>query len=400
MNPTGTFGGRLRQIRRERGYSQEGLAELTGISASFIARMEQDRADPSVATIYKLAEALAVGPSRLLDRRERLEEAGRDRGILAVRDALLVPGDLPGLDLDGDEPPAAPEQLEQAVDTGWELYWGGHFALLANLLPSLIRSARATEQESGAVACRPLAQAYQLAADLLVHTGDDDLAFAGAARAMRAMARAEGTEHEDPLQQATLAGTASWVLLHMGRLGEAQKVAEVAAEKIRPAGKAPLPHLCVYGSLLLSAAAPAAAAGRRDDVAAYMAEAQVTALPFTEGDRHDYRTNYGPSQVAMQRTHQMAVLSEPGEALRAAKRVNRRDLLQISWGALHLDMAQASLEAGRVTAAVSALWTAYDVSPEWARHQGIWRTSVAGAVRAENRLSARTRKLAAVAGLR
>ena len=40
----------------------------------------------------------------------------------------------------------------------------------------------------------------------------------------------------------------------------------------------------------------------------------------------------------------------------------------------------------RVSATVDALWAAHQVSAEWARHQGLFRTLVAGAVRAENRL--------------
>lgn len=401
MNDTSSIGSRLRQARRGRGYSQEDLAELTGISASYIAKIEQDRAfSPSMRVLYRLCDTLGVQASWLLDKQERLQASGRDRGVLAVRDVLLAPGDLPGLDLHDDGPPAGLAYLEQAVQTGWDLYWQGHLGMLASLLRTLIPAARATEREAGAAACRPLAQAYQLAADLMVHVGNDDLAFAGAMRAMRAAGRGEGTAHDDPLQRATLAGTASWVLLHQNRLDAAEKVAAAAAEGIRPAGRVPLEHLTVHGALLLSAAAPAAAAGRKDAVAEYMAEAQVSSLQFTAGDRHDYNVSFGPSQLAMQRTHQMSLLDEPGEALRASRRVNRADLLPISWGALHLDVAQANLAARRVTAAVDALWTAHDVSPEWARHQGIWRTAVAGAVQAEHRLSARTRRLAVAAGLR
>lgn len=401
MESSNSIGARLQQARRERGYSQEGLAELAGISASYIAKLEQDRAvSPSMRVLYKLCAALGVNASWLLDNRERLQQGGRDRSIQAVRDAIFAPGDIPGLDLAGGGAPAPVAELEKAVATGWDLYWDGHLGLLASLLPALIASARATERETGPSACKPLAQAYQLAADLFVHVGNDDLAFAGAMRAMRASIRSQGTEHHDPLQQATLAGTTSWVLLHMGRLAEAEKVAAAGADSIRPAGRVPFEHLTVHGALLLSAAAPAAAAGSKDAVAEYMAEAQVASLQFTEGDHHDYNVSFGPSQVAMQRTHQMTLLDEPGGALKASKRVIQADLLPISWGAFHLDVAQASLAARRVNAAVDALWTAHDVSPEWARHQGIWRSAVAGAVRAENRLSARTRKLAVVAGLR
>jgi transcriptional regulator with XRE-family HTH domain len=389
-----TIADRLRQARKERGLSQQGLAELSGISASFIARIEQAKGTPSIPNMLTLARALGIEPSRLLDRRERLEQAGRDRGILGVRDVLLAPGDLPGLDVGGDGTPVPAGRLEQDTSQGWEFYWDGRLAALAAALPPLISSARASEREYGTAACRPLAQAYQLAADLLVHCGDDNLALAAAMRAVYTAHRGD-----DPLQHATLGGTASWVLLHQGRLGDAERVAAAAAVKIEPSGHVPMEHLTVYGSLLLSAAAAAATAGNAGSAETYMAEAAMTALRFTDGDRHDYRTNFGPTQVAMQRTYQLAVLGESAGALKAAKRVHRVDLLQISWGAHQLDIAQASLDMKRVGAAVSALWAAHAVSAEWARHQGLFRTLVLGALHAENRLSERTRKLRDAAGL-
>lgn len=394
MHSTDTIGSRIRQARTERGFSRDEVAERCGISAGFLARLERGEREPSVATVYALAGALGTTVPWLLDHRERLAKGGRDHGILPVRDVLLALGDLPGMDLDGDGEPAPLDELDRAVAGCWDLYWAGRLGHLASALPHLITTARASERELGAAACRPLAQACQLAADLMVHMGNDDLAYIAARSALLAAYRGD-----DPVQHATLGGTLAWVLLHAGRLTEAERVAAAAAEKIRPSGRVPLAHLCVHGALLLSAAAPAAAAGNAGAVREYMAEAQVTALQFTEGDRHDYMVSFGPSQVAMQRCHQQAVLHEPGEALRAAKRVRRGDLLQISWGAHHLDVAQANLERGKAGGAIDALWEAREVSPEWARHQGLFRSLVASASSAESRMSERARKLRATAGI-
>ena len=187
-------------------------------------------------------------------------------------------------------PPSPLADLERDASQGWEYYWTGRFGALAAMLPPLITSARASETESGTAACRPLAQAYQLAADLLVHCGDDNLALAAAMRGLYAANRGD-----DPLQHAALGGTVSWVLLHQGRLGEAERVASASAVKIEPSGQVPMEHLTVYGSLLLSAAGAAATAGNADAVQSYMGEANLAALRFTEGDRHDYRTNFGPT---------------------------------------------------------------------------------------------------------
>ena len=405
MQDTSSIGSRLSQARAERGLTQEELAARAGISAKMVSLIERGKRTPGIPTVYALAGALGVQPSRLLDRHDRLASGDREQGIAAVRNALLTLGDLPGLDL-GDDGPALPlAELERAVDAGWGLYWKGRLGDLAALLPSLLMSARVTEREDGPAACRPLAQAYQLAANLMVHMGNDDLAFAGAARAMRAAARGD-----DPLQEAILAGTASWVLLHQGRLGHAEDVAAAAAARIGPriGGRAGseeeadrhMAHVTVYGSLLLSASAPAAAAGNADAVAGYMGEAQVAALLFNGPDRHDYNTSFGRSQMEMQRAHQMTVLRRPDRALKAAARVLRSDLLPISFGALNVDKAAAHLEKKDTPAAVEALLTAHRVSPEWSKHQGLWRSCTAEAVRASRRGSERAEELATVAGFR
>jgi transcriptional regulator with XRE-family HTH domain len=398
MNSTNSFGACLRRLRGERGLKQRELAERAGLAPKTVQLIEAGERLPSVPAVYRLADALGVDPSRMFGKRERLGRAA-SRGILAVRDAILPPQDLPGIDTGPDGEPAPLERLERGVDQGWELYWQGQFAMLALLLPPLLTAARASERQYGTPACRPLAQAYQLAADLMVHTGDDSTAFTAAARAVRAAHRGG-----DPLQHATLAGTASWVLLHQGRLAEAQAVAEAGARAIAPSGSAPLPHLCVYGALLLSAAAPAAAAGDRGAVDALMTEAQASALPFT-ADRHDYQVSHGRSQIAMQRAHQQQALGEPAKALKAAAMADPADLLTISRGALLLDVAGAHLrmrtrkEPGWITLAGDALYEAWELSPNWAPHQGPWRAMVAELRQAERTASERTEMLAEAAGL-
>jgi transcriptional regulator with XRE-family HTH domain len=368
-----TIGDRLRGARRERGLTQEQLAERSGVSVELISALEREKRETArITSLTNLANALGITVSDLLDRRERLQKNNTE-GILAVRDTLLSVTDLPGIDFaaDSGEPTPLPE-LDAAVRRGWDLYWDGELAGLAAMLPGLIGEARITREHAGPAAARPLAQAYQLSADLMVHTGNDDLAMVAAERALAAAARGD-----DELQHATLAGTASWVLLHQGRTGDAEKVAAAAAEKIEPRMSTATPeHVTVWGSLLLSAAAPAATASRGSDVETYIGLARSAAARWEE-DRHDYWVSFGPSQVAMQDTYTSAVLGRPGRALKAARGVRRESLLPISWGAHHLDKAQAlatdSTQEGDRQAA-EALAVACEVSPEWFRHQGLART--------------------------
>ena len=399
MNPStgeATIGERLQAFRRERAMTQEELAARSGVSRDVIRKLEQGvRPSARVATLKALARGLGVTPAAMLGQRERLERDSPD-GILAVRDALLSPFDLyPGVGPgEPGEPPAVPA-VQAAVRDGWGAYWRGDLGELAGTLPGLIAEARAAEREHGAAACGALAQAYQLAADICVHAGNDNLAAVAAERALAAASRGD-----DELQYATLAGTASWVLLHQGRHADAEAVARKAAEAVEPRelGAAPPEHLTVWGSLLLSAAAPAASACSARGVAGYM-ETAGQAAAFLPEDRHDYWVSFGPTQVAMQRCYTSAVLGEPGAALDAAKGVRQSDLLPISWGAHHLDVAQASVDAGKWRQATGALLTACEVSAQWFRHQGIARGLVRELVEHERRLSPPLKRLKAVTGV-
>jgi transcriptional regulator with XRE-family HTH domain len=54
------FGQRLRALRRERGLTQEQLAELTKLSVDFISLVERGVNAPSFETIEQLAKSLKV----------------------------------------------------------------------------------------------------------------------------------------------------------------------------------------------------------------------------------------------------------------------------------------------------------------------------------------------------
>ena len=53
-------GGRLRELRQERGLSMRSLARLSGLSTNALSMIERGRTSPSVSTLYKLSEALEV----------------------------------------------------------------------------------------------------------------------------------------------------------------------------------------------------------------------------------------------------------------------------------------------------------------------------------------------------
>ena len=48
------------RIRRERGLTQERLAERSGLSQQYISDLERGRRNPTIVTIFELATALEV----------------------------------------------------------------------------------------------------------------------------------------------------------------------------------------------------------------------------------------------------------------------------------------------------------------------------------------------------
>lgn len=63
----GNFGENLRAARIERELTQEQVAELSGVQAGEISRIETGKRDPQVSTLLKIARALRVSPGKLID---------------------------------------------------------------------------------------------------------------------------------------------------------------------------------------------------------------------------------------------------------------------------------------------------------------------------------------------
>ena len=58
---------RIQQLRDARGWSQVELAARAGISRPYLARLETGRQDPRVSVLAKIAKALRVNISALVD---------------------------------------------------------------------------------------------------------------------------------------------------------------------------------------------------------------------------------------------------------------------------------------------------------------------------------------------
>ncbi|MEM4988332.1 helix-turn-helix transcriptional regulator [Collimonas sp. H4R21] len=61
------FGERIRKLRKDRGLSQDGFADLCGFDRTYISGIERGRRNPSLLAIEALAKALSVTVAELLD---------------------------------------------------------------------------------------------------------------------------------------------------------------------------------------------------------------------------------------------------------------------------------------------------------------------------------------------
>jgi transcriptional regulator with XRE-family HTH domain len=67
MSPIDRVAQRLQTLRTRRGWTQAELAAKAGISRGYLARLETARQDPTLTTLERLARALRVKVTRLLD---------------------------------------------------------------------------------------------------------------------------------------------------------------------------------------------------------------------------------------------------------------------------------------------------------------------------------------------
>ena len=63
----------IRALRKKKGLSQEGLAEMSGLHRTYISQVECCKRNPSLSSISKIAICLEVNEATLLSERHESE---------------------------------------------------------------------------------------------------------------------------------------------------------------------------------------------------------------------------------------------------------------------------------------------------------------------------------------
>jgi transcriptional regulator with XRE-family HTH domain len=72
-----SFGKVLVQLRKERGVSQQELADNCNIERAFISRMERAISQPTITIVFKIADYFEMKPAELI---EKLDVLRRKKG--------------------------------------------------------------------------------------------------------------------------------------------------------------------------------------------------------------------------------------------------------------------------------------------------------------------------------
>ncbi|KUJ69205.1 DNA-binding protein [Streptomyces albus subsp. albus] len=384
MPESTSFGARLRDIRKRRGLTQQGLAAASGVSLSTIRVLEQGTQDATrLETARRLAAALRV-PTMSLVTDPGADHADGDTVDLwePVRRALLSP---PGRDPIPDAPTV--EGVSSALDAATPLFQRDQFTDLAEILPSLLRDADALGPEGASVRVRLL----QLTGWLLTQTRQYDAAAEALSRSLDQAA--------DRLEGAATVNTQCWLLLRQGQLTAARELAVQWADDTEPRWSRATPaELSTWGWMLLRVSAAAVRDNRPGEAATALrlAHSAAVALGRETVPRTDFLRTFGPTTVKLKRAENASVTDQPDEVLRLAKRIPTTGLRPTS-NNFHrhlLDVANAHARMRDYASSVRVLSSINAASPEWLPNQRYARDILGRVVARRRKLTPEMRTLA------
>lgn len=376
-----TMGRRLRQIRYWRGMTLKVVAELAGISESYLSRIERgDRPVDRRSLLEALATALRVAPSEITGQPYPPSSEPEAIGHAAAQGLRAVLRDIEvGAPL-SEAAPRALDQLRPEVAVVNAACAACDYGVLGRMVPDLIGELHTlAEIHDSSEAWRLLADVLHAAFYLSKDLGHGDLAWMVSGR-LHATALALG----DP----TWGAVAGFVRSHATVGNQARErglmLAERSAELVEPDNG---PAGQVYGMLHLSAALQSAVTGKTDRARGHLSEATETA--GRTGNGTFAGLNFGPLNVGVWRVALALELGEPDRVIELARDVDVSAIPSTGRQATFYGDVGRGLASirGRERQAVEALRRAEALAPQRTRTNPFVREAVTELMRRARRES-------------
>lgn len=374
-------GERIRLYRRRAGLTQEQCAQLKGCTVSAWRKWESGERQVAafsdwieiakilrVRDLYKLT-GLPVG--------ELPDEPSEHDAIPAIRAAMTAYA--PSLSADPDV-----EELGHAVETAWSIWQERRpFGQIGALLPDLITQTRGTllvvDGVERQAMLRTSSMLYFLVRAFTKRVGAHDVSLLAADRAMAAAVKAD-----DPDYRAAAAWNVGMILSEQGHTEVVAALTRDAAADLEPELPDATPErMSIYGALQLLRAVQFARMGNEHAMIGALETAEQVAARL--GDRNDFRTVFGPTNVGIYRVWLALELSRPGEAIRQAQRYDVATMPSVERRFSHyVELAQAYSIRTEDVAAIHMLLRAERESAEELRYNVTVRAMVRELLRREN----------------
>jgi len=366
------LGDRLARLRRLADLTQEGLAELSGVSVDVIKKLEQKRKHSArLPTLHSLARGLGVELTAILGDPPGVPSTGEvdPPQLVALRRAVSPPMFAPPPEPSDTERLTIPLMRRELSDA-WTMYHAADFGQLMTALPGIVNDARFLASvgtpEERAAGQAALGKSLQLAGHLAIRLGKVDLALSALERAMMA-----AEQSSDPLLTSMISNSVAWNYQRQNRLDDAANLAVYAADKVEREQDT-AESVRVWGGLVMSAATSAARSGDYDTASDMMqtAEKATTRLSKLAPPVDSKLVSvFSRSSVRIERVRLAVQHARPDEALELAKGMRLSADTPPSWRTwLLLDVARAHTDLGDAEGAVKALTRLREVAPAWMRH--------------------------------
>lgn len=366
------------------GRTQEQCAQLKGCTVSAWRKWESgERQVASFSDWIEIARILRVRDLYKLTGLpvgEMPEEPGEHDTVPAIRAAILsFNPQLTG------EPDVG--QLGIAVQTAWDIWQERRpFEQIGTMLPGLLTEARATipvvDGPDRDRLLRTASMLYFLTRAFTKRVGAHDVSVLCADRAMAAAIKADDLDYR---------AAAAWNMgMSLAGQGHTEVMAELATDAtamLEPTlGDAPPERMSIYGALHLLRATQFAQLGDEHGVAAALEIADRVAAKT--GERNDFRTVFGPTNVGIYRVWLAVELSKPREAIRAAQTCDVSAMPSVERRfSYFVELARAYSIRGEDVAAVHMLQRAEQESGDELRLNRDVKTVVREQLRRENSLT-------------